>query len=293
MPRSASASSPTREEEIPRGDFIDVLTNKPVEPARLQVFPVPQEFLSQVLASEPPRLRPEDTKDTVPRGLPSQRPVAPMPASATASITSLDEPPRPSAALGLSPTDGPRAEAVYRTVPPRARRSPSFLTRWALTGRVPTGVKLTLAAIFGTLLLLLLWQNWDWFTRGPDTNSQVAAEPGATVPLIESPAVAVSESPAAHVAEPPPAKAPSEPAAAAAVAASAAAIPISELPSLSNGVTKTVAAVLPKPPPVHVAASAEKMKKPSASAPSAASSAVPPAAALDGSPKLTPIFEPR
>ena len=292
VPRSASASSPPRDDEIPRGDFIDVLTNKAVEPARLQVFPVPEEFLNQVLASEPPRLRPEDIKDTVPRGLPSQRPADPMPASATAAITSSGEPPRQGVvASGLSPTDRPRAEAIYRTVPPRARRSPSFLTRWALTGRIPTSVKLTLAAVFGGLLLLLLWQNWDWFTRAPDTNREAVAEPSATVPLLEAPAV--SESPAVRVAEPPPVQAPSEPVPATAVAASAPVIPVAELPSLRKGVTKTVATVLPKPPGAHVAESTEKMKKPSVSVPSTASNAAPSAAAVNGPPKLTPIFEPR
>jgi len=290
VPRSASASSPPRDDEIPRGDFIDVLTNKAVEPARLQVFPVPEEFLNQVLASEPPRLRPEDIKDTVPRGLPSQRPADPMPASATAAITSSGEPPRQGVvASGLSPTDRPRAEAIYRTVPPRARQSPSFLTRWALTGRVPTSVKLTLAAIFSALLLLLLWQNWDWFTRAPDPNREAVAEPSATIPLLEAPAV--SESPAVRVS--PPAQVPNEPAPATAVAASAAVIPVVELSSLSNGVTETGAAVLPKRPVAHVAASTEKMKKPSVSVPSTASNAAPPAAASNGSPKLTPIFEPR
>jgi hypothetical protein len=286
VPWSAPASSPKRDDEIPRGDFIDVLTHKPVEPSRLQVFPVPEEFLNQVLASPPPRLRPEDTKDTVPRGLPSQRPVEPMPASATAAITSSDEPSRPSTEPGWGPTDRARAEAVYRTVPPRARRSPSFLTRWALTGRVPTSVKLTLAAIFGVLLLLLLWQNSDMFARAPDTSHEAAADPGAPVPLIEPPAVI--ESAAVRVAEPLPAQAPSEPTLAQAIAASAAVIPVAELPSLGNGNTATAAAVLPKPPPVHVTESAAKMKKPSESAPATTSTGAP-----LRSPKLTPIFEPR
>jgi hypothetical protein len=160
-----------------------------------------------------------------------------------------------------------------------------------LTGRVPTGVKLTLATIFGGLLLLLLWQNWDWFTRAPDTNREAAAEPGATVPLLEPPAV--SESPAERAAEPPPAQALTEPAPAKAVAASAGVMPVAELPSHSNGVTETVTAVLPKSPPAPVAESAEKMKKPSAPAPSAASKATPAAATLDRSPKLAPNFEPR
>lgn len=291
VPRPASAGSPMRDDDIPRGDFIDVLTNKPVEPSRLQVFPVPEEFLNQVLASDPPRLRPEDIKDTVPRGLPSQRPPEPMPASATAAITASNEPPRPIMEPGRGATDRARAEAVYRTVPPRARRSPSFLTRWALTGRVPTGVKLTLAAIFGALLLLLLWQNWDRFSRAPDAAREAAAEPGGPVPLLEPPAV--SESPAARVAEPPPAQPPSEPAPTQAVAASAAVIPIAELPSLSNEVTETGGAALPKAPPAHVAESAAKMKKPSESTPSTTSNVAPRAAASNPSPKLTPIFEPR
>jgi hypothetical protein len=54
---------------MPQGEFIDVLSHQPVDPAKLQVFPVPEEFLSRALSREPPHLKPEDNRDTAPGGL--------------------------------------------------------------------------------------------------------------------------------------------------------------------------------------------------------------------------------
>jgi hypothetical protein len=200
---SENAPAPPNDEEIPRGEFIDVVTNKPVEPSRLQVFPVPEEFLNKVHASKPPHLRPDDVKDTVPRGLPQQRPAEPVPASAKAPINSPDEPPRSSAASPASssrtPTQRPRSTVHLRPRPPA-----SALTRWALTGKIPVSVKISFAAIIGGLFLVLLWQNWDMGARSSNSASvePLAETPGAPVPLIDAPTPSIAAANAVPTPEP-------------------------------------------------------------------------------------------
>ena len=198
MARPQGSKESAQQDSIPQGEFIDVLSNKPVEPTRLQVFPVPQEFLEQVLANEPPHLRPDDIKDTAPYGFrvePNQRVAEPV-----SEITPVStEPIRPSTAPATSATTvvAPSDAGLETTAMGAKRPSIPFLNRWALTGRIPHQVKIAIGIMLAGLLLILLYRHME--TGRPEPTPATGNAPAAT-PLIEPPVSAARQAPASTAA---------------------------------------------------------------------------------------------
>ncbi len=180
--------------EIPQGEFIDVLSNQPVDPSRLQVFPVPREFLSKVLASDPPHLSPEDLKDTAPRGLPvARRRPAPdeEPEFETTPITFGTQPKR-TAAQSIANATGtviaPSEEAITTAAIQRSGSAGPF-TRWAITGKVPRSIKVVLGAAIGLMLLILAWAHLNKGTPETESKRESLPKTSASVPLISPPSM--------------------------------------------------------------------------------------------------------
>jgi hypothetical protein len=193
MARPQASKENSQPGSIPQGEFIDVLSNKPVEPTRLQVFPVPQEFLEQVLANEPPHLRPDDIKDTAPYGYrvePNQ--LVPEPVSEITPVST--EPVRASAAPATSATVVAPSDEVLTTTTLQAKRPPvPLLTRWALTGKIPSQVKIAIGVMLAGLLLILLYRHME--TGRPKPTPATENAPAAT-PLLEPPVSAAAQAPA-------------------------------------------------------------------------------------------------
>ncbi len=182
MANPQPANDPLAPENIPKGDFIDIASNKPVDPTRFQVFELPRQFLEWVLAKEPPHLDLEDLKDIAPRGLPVDRSKL-VPRTDPAPEPECEYTPRSTGSLRIAiaprasnppPSVEFRQEDTNATVAMRVRRPTSLLTYWALTGKVPRRVKLAFAAVFGILILILAWKHLD-------------TSKGAAVPKEESP----------------------------------------------------------------------------------------------------------
>jgi hypothetical protein len=183
MSRPHSSDRAPGNEEVPQGEFIDVLTNQPVDPGRLQVFPVPQEFLHKALANEPPRSNSEGvTNATSPqmRSEPSSRP---------SDLRTVIAPKDSSVTMVMSRRPG----------------SAGLFARWAVTGKIPTSIKVVMVG-FGVLILILAWANWNAVTpekvAGGDANPVVPA----AVPLIAPPR-AIGETPRSTAPEGPSANA--------------------------------------------------------------------------------------
>ncbi len=170
MAHSHPAQSPPPSKDIPKGEFIDVASNEPVDPARLQVFRMPQQFLDWVLASDPPHLDPDDLKDTAPHGLQVNR-------NKLATQVNLPEP----------PTDP--SQDTTATI--RVRRPTSLLSQWALTGKAPKRIKIVFAAIFAALILILAWKHLETGKGLPGAADESSALQVATVPLIDAPVAAI------------------------------------------------------------------------------------------------------
>ena len=164
--RIRSDNDPLAPENVPNVEFIDISSNKPVDPTRFQIFQLPHQFLEWVLSKEPPHLDPENLKDTGPHGIPVHPkklvPNVVVPISETAS----DTPPESSRRLlpdsrieAHEPVSPPRAttEAEHMTTEMTPRRPVGWFNRWAISGKMPRRVKVLLTSIVGGLLLILLF----------------------------------------------------------------------------------------------------------------------------------------
>ena len=164
MSRPHSSDRAPGNEEVPQGEFIDVLTNQPVDPGRLQVFPVPQEFLHKALANEPPRSNSEGVTNAASpqvRSEPSSRPSEPR--------------------TVIAPN-----EASVTMVMSRRPGSAGLFARWAVTGKIPSSIKLVMVG-FGVLILILAWANWNAATREKVAGRDATPVVPAAVPLIAPP----------------------------------------------------------------------------------------------------------
>jgi len=182
MSRPHSSDLAPGNEEVPQGEFIDVLTNQPVDPGRLQVFPVPQEFLHKALANEPPRSNPEGARN------------AASPQMRSEPSSRLSEP-----RTVIAPN-----EASVTMVMSRRPGSAGLFARWAVTGKIPTSLKVVMVG-FGVLILILAWANWNAVTPEKVAGSDATPVVPAAVPLIaplrateETPRTTAPEGPSAN-----------------------------------------------------------------------------------------------
>ncbi len=282
VPRRAPTDSTPPPEDIPQGEFIDVVSQKPVEPARLQVFPVPEEFLNKVHASKSVQ-RTNAVKDTVPRGLPKLRNSAPLPLSATAPIESPE--PERAGASSAAATCPARSNTGARRDCARGR-APSVLTRWALTGRVPKQVKLALGMVVGTLLVVLLWQNWDTADADADDFKDDDVVTSSAVPLLDAP---TREPTAARVAEAPKAMLSTPHAAMSVSIAAPEETGTLSQPQSTAVMAKPNSSAVPNSPRAPVAQAAAPQKRPSNANTRERSTA----STASIQPTLTPLFVPR
>jgi hypothetical protein len=198
MARPQPANNARASDEIPQGEFIDVLSNQPVDPSRLQVFPVPQEFLSKVLANSPPYLNPEDLKDTAPRGLPvNHRRLAPdeEPEFESTPVTfgsQLKTTAAQSRANATGTVIAPSEEAITTAAIQRSG-SAGLLARWAITGKVPHSIKVVLGAAIGLMLLILAWAHLNKGTPETEPKRESLPTASASVPLIPPPSSTVTK----------------------------------------------------------------------------------------------------
>ena len=174
-----TATDPLDLESVPTGDFIDVASNRPVDPTRLQVFQIPKQFLDWVRSKEPPHLDPEYLKESSPQGLPvgpRKQKTIPEPVSefTPRSIAAIARP-KAAATTGPSTTVHVALEPALTTAAMKVRGPVTWLHRWALTGRTPKRVKLSLAAIVGILLLIVLWRHVESSAPNNTTPHEVAS----------------------------------------------------------------------------------------------------------------------
>jgi hypothetical protein len=174
------SARPADSDEIPNGDFIDVVSNQPVDPARLQVFQVPQEFMEAILSTEPVQVHPDDVRDIAPRSLElgRHRPVPVTEATATKAL-----PARPKAQPASATTS---FENNNPTVSVRAQRRTSWLVHLALSGKLGQRVTGLLAAILGILVILWCWMRWG-YGYGAETRNSTAASSATSVQLLPAP----------------------------------------------------------------------------------------------------------
>jgi hypothetical protein len=119
------AQDPLAPSNVPQGDFIDVATNEPVDPARLQVFEVPKQFLDWVLRKEPPPLDPENLKDSGPHAVRSKESVPPARPPANTAATPNTNTNTNAAASADTKVNGPARAAASSPLPASTRNSRS------------------------------------------------------------------------------------------------------------------------------------------------------------------------
>ena len=213
--RIRSDNDPLAPENVPNVEFIDISSNKPVDPTRYQIFQLPHQFLEWVLSKEPPRLDPENLKDTAPRGMPVHpkklvpNVVVPIAEPATDALPESSRRLLPDSRIEAhEPVSPPRATTAGEQVTTvmTARRPVGVLTRWALSGKMPRRVKAATAATAATvacLLLILLWRHVDSGATPQRSPVLASVSQAADVALLAAPKVEESITNNASATSPP------------------------------------------------------------------------------------------
>ena len=202
MAHPQPVNDPLAPENVPDIEFIDMASNKPVDPTRFQVFELPRQFLEWVLSKEPPHLDPADMRDSAPHGLPIDRDrltrpnervidCEPVPEFESTPVSPSSQPriSRPARRASSPPSVVVRQPDANPTIPTRVRRPTSLLTYLALTGKLPRRVVFLLGAVIGCLLLFLimLWRHMD-SSGGQRVNASESLGSAAVVSARTEPA---------------------------------------------------------------------------------------------------------
>lgn len=160
QPKATAAAGAVKQKPViepPTEPFINLSGDGPVDPTKFQRFIIPMEFIQKANSVELPGLDPDDLRDTGEQSPlnPSNPPAHLLPDTRAEAHEPVVPPP---ATIARPPdkSEVPTPRELQTTTKIAARRPPGLLARWALTGKMPTRVKVVVAAIVALVFVLIL-----------------------------------------------------------------------------------------------------------------------------------------